>query len=202
MGASSPRLGSKLPDSVCTLPRSPLDRGCPTDYPDPCSGPGALRDSQMRWQTHHLVHARLISPPCTAVSLRFFCTGPWSLTLNIAALPSPHVDRWLPRWLSGKIPACPCRRRGFHPWVGKIPWRRKWQDTHSSVLAWKIPWTEEPESLQGCKKESDVTELLNSNMLAELRCRRWPELLTNAGLYITIWSDTGSSSLGREPLWI
>ena len=36
----------------------------------------------------------------------------------------------LPRWLSGKEPTCQCRRhqgRGFHPWVGKIPCRRKWQ---------------------------------------------------------------------------
>ena len=34
----------------------------------------------------------------------------------------------LPRWLSGKEPNCPCkrrRRRGFTPWVGKIPWRRE-----------------------------------------------------------------------------
>ena len=22
-----------------------------------------------------------------------------------------------------------CRRHGFHPWVGKIPWRRQWQPT-------------------------------------------------------------------------
>ena len=31
--------------------------------------------------------------------------------------------------------------------------------THSSILAWKIPWTEEPHRLQsvGCK-ESDTTE--------------------------------------------
>ena len=36
----------------------------------------------------------------------------------------------LPRWQSGKEPACQlrrCRRRGFDPWVGKIPWRRKRQ---------------------------------------------------------------------------
>ena len=32
-------------------------------------------------------------------------------------------------WLSGKEPACQCRRHGFNPWVGKIPWRRKWQPT-------------------------------------------------------------------------
>ena len=26
-------------------------------------------------------------------------------------------------------PACQCRRCGFDPWVGKIPWRRNWQPT-------------------------------------------------------------------------
>jgi len=36
---------------------------------------------------------------------------------------------WLPRWLRGKESACQCRRFRFDPWVGKIPWRRKWQPT-------------------------------------------------------------------------
>ena len=34
--------------------------------------------------------------------------------------------------LSGKESACQCRRcrkRGFDPWVRKIPWRKKWQPT-------------------------------------------------------------------------
>jgi len=38
----------------------------------------------------------------------------------------------LPRWLSGKGSSCHCwryRRHGFSPWVGKIPWRRKWEPT-------------------------------------------------------------------------
>ena len=35
----------------------------------------------------------------------------------------------------------------FDPWVGKIPWRRKWQPK-SSILAWRIPWTKEPGGLQ------------------------------------------------------
>ena len=38
----------------------------------------------------------------------------------------------LPRWLSGKESSCQygrCRRRRFNLWVGKIPWRRKWQPT-------------------------------------------------------------------------
>ena len=40
--------------------------------------------------------------------------------------------RGLPRWLSGKESTCQCRRHrrcGFDPWVGKIPWGRKWQPT-------------------------------------------------------------------------
>ena len=34
--------------------------------------------------------------------------------------------------------------------------------THSSILAWKIPWTEEPDGLQSMgSQESDTTECLN-----------------------------------------
>ena len=35
----------------------------------------------------------------------------------------------LPWWLSGKESTCQCRRGRFNPWVGKIPWRRKWKST-------------------------------------------------------------------------
>ena len=35
----------------------------------------------------------------------------------------------------------------FDPWVGTIPWRRKWQST-PVFLAWKSPWTEELGRLQ------------------------------------------------------
>ena len=51
---------------------------------------------------------------------------------------------------SGKEPACRCsryKRRGFDPWVGKIPWRRAWQPT-PVFLPGNIPWTEEPGGLQ------------------------------------------------------
>ena len=43
----------------------------------------------------------------------------------------------LPRWLSGKEPTWHCRncrRLRFNPWVGKIPWRRKWQLTPAFLL--------------------------------------------------------------------
>ena len=36
---------------------------------------------------------------------------------------------YLPRWLSGQESTCQCRRHRFNPWVGKVPWRRKWQPT-------------------------------------------------------------------------
>ena len=38
-----------------------------------------------------------------------------------------------PWWLSDKESACQCRRHEFHPWVGKVPWRRKWQPTSVSL---------------------------------------------------------------------
>ena len=36
------------------------------------------------------------------------------------------------RWNSGKESACQCKRHRkcrFYPWMGKIPWSRKWQPT-------------------------------------------------------------------------
>ena len=59
-------------------------------------------------------------------------------------------------------------RTRVQSWVGKIPWRRKWL-THSSILAWKTPWTEEPGGLHipwGCK-ESDTTERLHFSLSRE-----------------------------------
>ena len=35
----------------------------------------------------------------------------------------------------------------FDPWVGKITLERG-KATHSRILAWKIPWAEEPDGLQ------------------------------------------------------
>ena len=38
----------------------------------------------------------------------------------------------------------------FIPWVRNIPWSREWLPT-SSILAWKIPWAEEPGGLQSMR---------------------------------------------------
>ena len=66
----------------------------------------------------------------------------------------------LPKWCSSRESTCQCsrhRRCRFDPWVGKVPWRRKWQP-FSSSLAW-VPCSEEHNGLQskGCK-QSDTAE--------------------------------------------
>ena len=65
------------------------------------------------------------------------------------------------RWLRQSRICLQCRRPRFDPWVGKIPWRRKWEPT-PVFLPGKSQWTEEPAgcSLCGCK-ESDMTEWLH-----------------------------------------
>ena len=40
-----------------------------------------------------------------------------------------------------------CRRLRFNPWVRKIT-LEEGKSTHSSILAWKIPWTEKSDRLQ------------------------------------------------------
>ena len=47
-------------------------------------------------------------------------------------------------------------------WVQSLSWEdplEKGRATHSSILAWRIPWTEEPGGLQSMGyKESDMTK--------------------------------------------
>ena len=64
-------------------------------------------------------------------------------------------------WLSGKEPACQCRRHGFDPWVGKIPWRGKLHPTPVLLPGKSHGWR----SLVGCspwgREELDTTEQLH-----------------------------------------
>ena len=56
-----------------------------------------------------------------------------------------YCRKGFPGGTRSEEPACWCRRHKrfrFHPWVGKIPEGDR--ATHSSVLARRIPWTEEP----------------------------------------------------------
>ena len=58
-----------------------------------------------------------------------------------------NVAYRLPKWLSGKEFTCQCRRRRFDPWVWEDP-LEKGMATHSTIFAWRIPWTEEAGGLQ------------------------------------------------------
>ena len=58
-------------------------------------------------------------------------------------------------------------------------WSLDWQDplekqmaTHSSILAWEIPWTEEPGGLQSMGWQSERTQRLNNNIthMGEWQC--------------------------------
>ena len=69
-----------------------------------------------------------------------------------------YTVEWLPRWLSSKELSCQRRSLEFDLWVGKIPWKRKWQPTpvfllekfhgQKSLVGYS-PWG---------RKESDMTE--------------------------------------------
>ena len=52
-----------------------------------------------------------------------------------------------PSWLSWWRICLQCGRPGLDPWVGKIPWRRRWRPT-PVFLPGESPWTEEPGGLQ------------------------------------------------------
>ena len=49
-------------------------------------------------------------------------------------------------WLSGKEPVCNAGDMGLIPGSGRS--LEKAMTTHSSILPWEIPWTEEPGGLQ------------------------------------------------------
>ena len=49
------------------------------------------------------------------------------------------------------------RRHGFDPWVGKIPWRRKWQSTLVFLLGNPMDRGAWQATVHGVMQESDMT---------------------------------------------
>ena len=82
-------------------------------------------------QYHHILH--ILVP----AGLAEFASR-WPQCHLFGSLQSSTI-RGFPDGTSAKEPACQsrrCKRRGFDPWVGKIPWRRAWQPT-PVFLPWK-----------------------------------------------------------------
>ena len=82
------------------------------------------------------------------------------LKLPISKITCHYEPSCFPGGSDGKKVCLQCMRPGFSPWVGKIPLERE-MAPHSSTLAWKIPWTEEPRRLQSMGSQSDTTEQLH-----------------------------------------
>ena len=61
-------------------------------------------------------------------------------------------EKGLPRWLNGKESTCQSRRLQFGS-LGRENPLEKQVATHSSILAWRIPWTEEPGGLQSMESQ-------------------------------------------------
>ena len=84
----------------------------------------------------------------------------WHAVVHGVAKSGTQLSNWT-ELNSGKKSACQCRRHRLEPWVGKIPWRRKWQPTpvplpgkshgRRSVVDYS-PWG---------RKKSDRTERLH-----------------------------------------
>ena len=97
--------------------------------------------------------------PCQLIILKSAKEIQWSLLY--AEYTSKNGP---PRRCSGKEPACQCGKQQRHrldPWVGEIPWRKKWQPTpvllpgkshEQRSLVNHSPWG---------LKESDTTERLH-----------------------------------------
>ena len=83
----------------------------------------------------------------------------------------------LPWWLRRLRIHLQCRRPGFNPGVGKIPWRRAWQPT-AVYLPGESPWTEEPGGLQSIELQRvghDCNDLActHSLIMPELSCQSY-----------------------------
>ena len=75
--------------------------------------------------------------------------------------------------------------------------------THSDILAWRIPWTEEPGELQskGCK-ESDLTECLSTQALPYIKQINNKDLLYSIGNYIQYLIITYNGKASEKRIYV
>ena len=75
-------------------------------------------------------------PACISDSFPSPALSSWFIPFPLAEILLPQIFMWFSPLFGGFPGAqwytCQCRRHRrlrFNPWVGKIPWRRKWQST-------------------------------------------------------------------------
>ena len=155
---------------------------CPTFYnPMDCSPPGSsvhglLQATTLEWVSMPFSRGSSQGsnpgfPHCKQIL--YHLSYPVQLSHSVVSDSLQHhgpQHSRLPRRCSGKK-KCQCRRckrYRFDPWVGKIPWRRKWQPT-PIYLPGKF---HEQRNLEGYspwgRKESDMTESAHSHTLTHM----------------------------------
>ena len=82
------------------------------------------------------------------------------ILLDTSFLNSPEILYFTIGGSDGKASACNATRVWF---LGREDPLEKEMAIHSSILAWTIPWTEEPGGLQSMMSQRDTTERLNSH---------------------------------------
>ena len=81
--------------------------------------------------------SRFVGGDAVSSSLSRICEPAPAFCSDFPGISIASSPDGFPRWLSVKEAACQCRRHrrcGFSPWVGKIPWKRKWQPTPVFLL--------------------------------------------------------------------
>ena len=71
------------------------------------------------WILLHLTNTRCSAQMSTFTSVAMFLS---SVAAEKSDSSLKQTNEWLPWWLSGKESTCQCRRHGFNPWSGKIPY--------------------------------------------------------------------------------
>ena len=91
----------------------------------------------------------------------------------------------------------------WETWVQSLGWEdplEKGMATQSSILAWIIPWTEEPSSLWG-HKESDMTEWLTLTQCKFQACITFWVQFTYLILFFFFWKKTSGKGFNFMNMW-
>ena len=96
-----------------------------------------------------------------------------------------------------------CKRCGFDPWVGKIPWRRKWKPTPGLVpgkFRGQRSLVGYIYSTWGCN-ELDTTWWLNNNSKSNCAISIGLVMLLNCGVGEDSWESLGLQGDPTSPSW-
>ena len=137
--------------------------------------------------TYKCTPTHYYAPPVSSINFPYLTITPWRQDRWHRWLSSCHRRIYFhyhlgnslplsvlvsfPRGASGKEPACQCRRH--ESWVQSLGQKVPLEEdtaTHSSMPAWRIPWTEEPGRLQSMGSQkvghdwNDLAHMLYSSV--------------------------------------